>query len=168
METKTIHFRINGAAKTLEAPVDWNLLRLIREGLDLTGTKCGCAEGECGACTVLVDGQALASCLFMAVDAEGKEILTIEGLEKDGKLDPLQEAFIAVGAIQCGYCTPGMILSAKALLAANPQPTEEEIRYAMSGNLCRCTGYEKIIEAIQSVAQGVQWEIVDGEWQKSN
>jgi len=168
MQTKTIRFRINGEAKTLEVAADWNLLRLIREGLGLTGTKCSCAEGECGACTVLVDGQAVTSCLFMAVDAEGKDILTIEGLEQDGKLDPLQEAFIAVGAIQCGYCTPGMILSAKALLAANPHPTAEQIRYAMSGNLCRCTGYEKIIEAIQCAAAGVRWEVAAGEWQRSN
>ena len=153
METKTINFRINGTLKTMVVAVDLTLLALLRDGLGLTGTKCSCSEGECGACTVLVDGRAVTSCLFLAVDAEGKDILTIEGLEKDGKLDPLQEAFIAVGAIQCGYCTPGMVLSAKGLLLQNPNPDDEAIKEALAGNLCRCTGYVKILEAVKLAAE---------------
>ena len=159
---------VNGRPVALEVAEGEILTDMIRDRLHLTGTKKGCEVGECGACTVLIDGVPTDSCLYLAALADGKDIVTIEGVGENQGLSVLQQAFIDEGAVQCGYCTPGMILSAKALLAANPQPTEEEIRYAMSGNLCRCTGYEKIIEAIQSVAQGVQWEIVDGEWQKSN
>lgn len=162
MKTKHIKFTINGKEREYDVPVEWTLLKLLREGLRLTGTKCSCAEGECGACTVILDGKAVTSCIVMAVNIDGKSVTTIEGLEQDGKMHPLQEAFVAVGAIQCGYCTPGMIMSAKALLDKNPHPTEEEIRIGMSGNLCRCTGYEKILEAIQSVANGVKWKVQDG------
>lgn len=129
------------------------LLELLREDLHLTGTKNGCNEGECGACTILLDGKAVHSCLILAVDANGKRITTIEGLAREGELDPLQEAFVEYGAIQCGFCTPGMILSAKALLEENPLPSEEEVRTALAGNLCRCTGYKKIVAAVLAACQ---------------
>lgn len=151
---RTLHFRLNG--ETIQAGVEpwWTLLKLIREEFGLTGTKEGCGYGECGACTVLMDGVAVNSCLVLAVQAEGKDIVTIEGLaNEEGELHPLQKAFIQEGAIQCGFCTPGMILSAKALLDRNRHPTEEQIEKAMVGNLCRCTGYVKIIEAVHSVSR---------------
>lgn len=130
------------------------LLDFLREDLNLTGAKKGCDLGSCGACTVLVDGKPINSCLILAVECEGCEILTIEGLSEGAKLHPIQEAFINYGAVQCGYCTPGMILTAKALLDENPNPTEEEVRIAISGNLCRCTGYVRIVEAILAVSRG--------------
>ncbi|OIQ60893.1 nicotinate dehydrogenase small FeS subunit [Moorella thermoacetica] len=145
--------KVNGREYRVEAPADITLLDLLREYLGLTGTKEGCGKGECGACTVLLDGQAVNSCLIPAAKAEGAEVLTIEGLAApDGKLHPLQEAFITGGAVQCGFCTPGMILSAKALLDSNPRPCREEIKVALSGNLCRCTGYAKIIAAVEKAA----------------
>ena len=150
----TIRFNLN--RKWVEAEVEpwWTLLRLLRDHFDLTGTKEGCGYGECGACTVLMDNLAVNACLVLACQVDGKEILTIEGLSQpDGTLHPLQKAFLEKGAIQCGFCTPGMVLAAKALLDRNPQPTEEEIKRAIVGNLCRCTGYVKIIEAIQSVTK---------------
>ena len=162
MRRKRITFTLNGKKQEFDVPVEWTLLRLLREGFHLTGTKCSCAEGECGACTVILDKEAVTSCIVMAVDVDGHEVTTIEGLEQDGHLHPLQEAFIAVGAIQCGYCTPGMIMSAKALLDKNPHPTEEEIRVGMSGNLCRCTGYDKILKAIQLAADQTEWQVEDG------
>ncbi len=128
------------------------LLEVLREGLGLTGTKKGCDAGDCGACTVLIDGKPVVSCLTLAIEAQGREILTIEGLARDGQLHPLQQAFIDHFAVQCGFCTSGMLLSAKALLDKNPHPTEEEVREGISGNLCRCTGYVKIVEAILAVA----------------
>ncbi len=149
---KRIQFTINQEAVSLEVEPHWTLLRVIRDVLGLTGTKEGCGEGDCGACTVLVDGKAVNACLILAVDTHGQSITTIEGLARNGQLHPLQEAFIDHGAIQCGFCTPGMILSAKALLDTNPQPSEEEIRFAIAGNLCRCTGYAKIVTAIQAAA----------------
>ena len=131
----------------------WTLAKVLREQLGLTGTKVGCEVGECGACTVLVDGKAMRSCLLLAVKAKGKEIITIEGLKgRDGDLHPIQEAFIEHFAVQCGYCTPGMIISSKALLDENPRPTENEIKEGLRGNLCRCTGYTKIIEAVSAAA----------------
>jgi carbon-monoxide dehydrogenase small subunit len=133
------------------------LVDLLRENFGLTGTKVGCREGECGACTVLVDGVAYNSCLMPALKVQGREVTTIEGLQKaDGSLDPIQEAFMDAGAAQCGFCTPGMIMSAKALLDSNPNPEENEIRKALSGVLCRCTGYRKIVQAVKSVADGKQ------------
>jgi carbon-monoxide dehydrogenase small subunit len=144
--------KLNGEEVVVQVEPAARLVDVLREQLELTGTKVACAEGECGACTVLLDGRPVASCLVPALKAQGREVLTVEGLAPLGELHPLQEAFIAHGAVQCGYCTPGMLLSAKALLDSNPHPTEEEIRVAISGNLCRCTGYAKIVEAIKSVA----------------
>ncbi len=148
-----IQLRVNG--EPLEVRVEpWKtLLEVIRDDIGLTSAKEACSTGECSACTVLLNGKPVNSCLVLAVEAQGKEISTIEGLSEGSKLHPLQDAFIRHGAIQCGFCTPGMLLSAKALLDENPQPTEEEIREAISGNLCRCTGYNKIVEAILEVAQ---------------
>ena len=128
------------------------LLDTLRYDLGLTGTKEGCGDGNCGSCTVLLDGQAVNSCLVLAIEADGHEITTIEGLCQGGKLHPLQQAFIDEGAVQCGFCTPGMILTAKALLDSNPHPTEVEVRLAITGNLCRCTGYDKIVRAILKAA----------------
>lgn len=149
-----ITLQVNGEEFSVDVEPYWTLLDVLRRELGLTGTKKGCDHGDCGACTVLIDGKAVNSCLVLAVAAEGKEIITIEGLAKDGDLHPLQKAFIEYGAIQCGYCSPGMILSAKALLDENPHPAEEEIRKNIAGNLCRCTGYVKILEAITAVAEG--------------
>ena len=148
-----ISFTLNG--ELTEAMVEDNvtLLDFIRDTLDLTGTKKGCEEGECGACTVMIDGKPVNSCLVLAREIAGRELLTIEGLAENGKLSPLQQAFIDKWALQCGYCTPGMIMSAKALLDVNPNPTEYEIRDAIAGNLCRCTGYAKIVEAVQAAAK---------------
>jgi len=152
---KEILFTLNGETVNVEVDTQWTLLYLLREVFGLTGTKEGCGYGECGACSVIVDGQSVNSCLYPVMEAEGKAITTIEGLaSKDGNLHPLQTAFINEGAVQCGFCTPGMIMSAKALLDANDKPTDEEIKDAIAGNLCRCTGYVKIIDAIKSVAGG--------------
>ena len=150
---KLIQCKVNGESISLEVEPHWTLLRVIRDELGLTGTKEGCGEGDCGACTVLVDGRAVNSCLMLAIDVDGKAITTIEGLAQGESLHPLQKAFMEKGAVQCGFCTPGMILTAKALLEQNSHPTEEEIRFAIAGNLCRCTGYAKIVEAIQVVAK---------------
>ena len=152
MEKAKIAFRINGKEVELEVDPRKMLLDVLREQLGLTGTKCGCDKGECGACTVLMNGEPVLSCLTLAVTAAGQEILTIEGLSKDGELHPIQQAFIDHGAVQCGFCTPGMILSAKALLDEKPHPSEEEIRVGINGNICRCTGYAKIVEAIIAAA----------------
>ncbi|MGI9861687.1 (2Fe-2S)-binding protein [Moorella naiadis] len=150
---RLFNLKVNGQEYRVEAPADITLLELLREYLGLTGTKEGCGKGECGACTVLLDGQAVNSCLIPAAKAEGAEVLTIEGLAApDGKLDPIQEAFITEGAVQCGFCTPGMILSAKVLLDSNPHPDREAIKVALAGNLCRCTGYAKIITAVEKAA----------------
>ncbi len=148
-----LEMTVNGKAIKVEVNPNARLLDVLRENLGLTGAKEGCSgEGECGACTVIMDGKAVNSCLVLALQARGKEIITIEGLESNGELDRLQQAFIDQGAIQCGYCTPGMIMAAKALLMGNPHPSEAEIRLGIAGNLCRCTGYLKIISAIQEVA----------------
>ena len=151
MSKESLQLTINGEPYELTVEPRTTLAELLREELHLTGTKEGCGIGMCGACTVLLDGKAIKSCLVLALKGNGKEILTIEGLATKGEIHPLQKAFIDHGAIQCGYCTPGMILSAKALLDENPHPSEEEVRMAMAGNLCRCTGYVKILEAILSV-----------------
>ena len=145
---------VNGKKHSLEIDPNLRLLDLLRNNLHLTGTKEGCGIGECGACTILMDGRAVNSCLILAGQCEGREITTIEGLTPEDGLNPLQQAFIDHGAVQCGFCTPGMIMSAQALLNHNPTPTEAEIRTAISGNLCRCTGYTQIVEAIQAVADG--------------
>jgi carbon-monoxide dehydrogenase small subunit len=146
---------VNSRAYTLNVESDALLIDVLRDQLGLTGTKKGCGTGDCGACTIIMDGKAVTSCMILAVSAEGKTITTIEGLEQNGKLHPIQTAFIEHGAIQCGFCTPGMILTAKTLLDSNPNPTEAEIRAGIAGNLCRCTGYTKIVEAIQAAAQAM-------------
>lgn len=151
---RTSSFTLNGEQVTAEVEPWATLLEVIRDNFDLTGAKEGCGYGECGTCTVLMDGLAVTSCLVLAVQAEGRDIVTIEGLaSRDGELHPLQKAFMQKGAIQCGFCTPGMILSAKALLDRNGNPTEEEIKKAVAGNICRCTGYVKVIEAIRSASR---------------
>jgi len=147
-----IQLKVNSVIYELKIDPARTLLQVIREDLRLTGTKSGCERGECGACTVLLNGLAINSCLLPAMEAEGKEILTIEGLARNGQLHPLQEKFIELGAIQCGFCTPGMILTAKALLYRIPHPTEGEVRREIAGNYCRCTGYDKIVEAIIAAA----------------
>lgn len=147
-----ITFNINGREWTGEVDPNATLLEVIRGEVGLTGTKYGCGIGECGACTVIMNGKAVNSCLVLAPQADGARIETVEGLMREGKLHPLQEAFIEHHAVQCGYCTPGMLMSAKALLEENPDPTEEEIRAGISGNLCRCTGYEPIVKAIKAAA----------------
>ncbi|MEW6185148.1 MAG: (2Fe-2S)-binding protein [Thermodesulfobacteriota bacterium] len=152
---KMITLKINDREYDLVTEVNRTLTQVLREDLGLTGTKQGCETGDCGSCTVLLDGKPVNSCLLLAVEAEGQEIRTIEGLSEDGKLHPLQQAFVEHGAIQCGFCSPGMILSAKALLDQNASPDSKEIRTALSGNLCRCTGYQKIIEAVESVGKKV-------------
>lgn len=146
-----IKLKVNGSIHELLIEPYWTLLRVLRNTLGLMGTKWGCESGECGVCSVLLDGEVVNSCLVLAIDAVNSEITTIEGISQNGNLHPLQKAFIQHGAIQCGYCTPGMIVAAKALLDENPHPTEDEIRLALSGNLCRCTGYVKIVEAILSI-----------------
>jgi carbon-monoxide dehydrogenase small subunit len=143
---------VNGMAHEVEARPTARLLDVLRDQLGLTGTKEGCAEGECGACTVIVDGRAVNSCVMLAVQARGKKILTVEGLADDGELDLLQRKFVEYGAVQCGYCTPGMLMSAKALLLANPVPSEQDIRIALAGNLCRCTGYTAIVAAVKAAS----------------
>lgn len=144
-----IKLTVNGTAYEVFVEPWWSLAEVLREELGLTGVKTGCDTGNCGACTVLVDGKAVKSCLFLSPKADGRDILTIEGLKgENGKLHPLQEAFIEHFAVQCGYCTPGMILTAKALLDENPEATEEDVRHYLTGNLCRCTGYVKIVEAV--------------------
>lgn len=152
-DTIKIHFSLNGKEVAITAPANRRLLNILREDFGLTGTKEGCGIGECGACTIVVDNKAVNSCLILAGQINGSEIMTIEGLEKDGTLHPLQENFLKHGAVQCGFCTPGMIMSAYALLKENPHPTEDEIKESIAGNLCRCTGYKQIIAAILDTSQ---------------
>lgn len=149
---KTLDFILNGEACHTEIPEDATLLKVLRDILHLTGTKEGCGEGDCGACTVLVDGRSVNSCLFPAVQAEGCQVMTIEGVEAHPELARIQKGFVDYGAVQCGFCSPGMIMSTVALLQKNPKPTEEEIRRGLSGNICRCTGYQAMVDAIQSLA----------------
>ena len=151
MAKEKIQFEVNGKKVSLEVDPDELLIDVLRDHLGLKGTKAGCRAGECGACSVILNGNVVTSCLIPAMKADGGKIITVEGLEKDGELHPLQKAFVEKGAIQCGFCTPGMLLSAKNLLDQNPQPSIEEIKVAVSGVLCRCTGYQKIIHAIHSV-----------------
>jgi carbon-monoxide dehydrogenase small subunit len=148
---RLISVTVNGKVHELAVEPNTTLVELLRRQLGLTGTKKGCDAGDCGSCTVLLDGKPVNSCLVLAVQVNEREVVTIEGVQTDEGLHPIQEAFVEHGAVQCGFCTPGMILSAKALLDKNPSPSELEIRTALSGNLCRCTGYQKIVEAIRSV-----------------
>jgi carbon-monoxide dehydrogenase small subunit len=145
---------VNGEPYQLEVEPHRTLLEVVRDDLRLTGAKEGCGTGDCGACSMIVNGRLVTSCLLLAVEARGADVLTIEGLARDGRLHPLQQAFIDHGGVQCGFCTPGMILAAKCLLDTNPNPSEEEIRRAVAGNLCRCTGYTKIVQAIAAAAEG--------------
>ena len=148
MVTHTISLIINDTEEQLQVPSNMTLLHALRDKLGFTGTKNGCEAGECGACTVLVDGEPMNSCLVLAVELNGREITTVEGLADNGKLTPLQQAFADLNAVQCGYCTPGMLMSATALLRRNPHPSETDIQEALLGNLCRCTGYQRIIDAV--------------------
>ena len=149
----TVRLQVNGITRDVDAPPMKRLLDVLREDLRLTGTKEGCGEGECGACSVIVDGEVINSCLVPVCQVEGSAILTVEGLARDGRLDPLQRAFLECGGAQCGICTPGMLIAARALLDENAGPTRDEIAEAIAGNLCRCTGYVRIIDAIEQAAQ---------------
>ena len=151
--TTEIEFTLNGRATQVSVPVSSSTLTMLRDALDLTGTKLACGEGECGACTIIVDGMSVNSCIMFAADCDGREITTIEGLQNDLGLDPVQQAFAALGSVQCGFCTPGMIMQARHILDRNPNPDTEAIRRGLEGNICRCTGYSKIIEAVQSAAR---------------
>ena len=152
----TIHritLTINGSSEQVDVPSNLTLLQMLREKLALTGTKNGCMAGECGACTVMLNGEPVNSCMVLAVECEGAEVLTVEGLAKDGVLDPIQETIIDQGGVQCGFCTPGILISARALLDRKPNPSEADIREALVGNLCRCTGYLRIIEAVHEASE---------------
>ena len=153
-----VHFMVNGRRVERETDAGTRLLDLLRDGLGLTGTKEGCGEGECGACTVLLDGRAVNSCLVLAPQADGKEVVTVEGLARGATLHPIQQAFVDEGAVQCGFCTPGFIMAAYALLLRNPDPSDEEIRLALEGNLCRSTGYTKIVQAVRRAARTLREE----------
>jgi carbon-monoxide dehydrogenase small subunit len=153
MADHTISLIVNGGRELLDVPSNMTLLRMLREKLALTGTKNGCEAGECGACTVLVDGEPVNACMVLAVEVDGGEVTTVEGLLHDGELHALQEAFIDHNAVQCGFCTPGMLMSAHALLERSPDPDDEEVRGALVGNLCRCTGYLRIIQAVRTAAE---------------
>ena len=149
----SLDFTLNGRPCRTEAPAHWTALDVLRDGLALTGTKYGCGEGVCGTCTILVDGEPVRACLVLAARLRDRAVVTVEGLERAGEPDRLQAAFARTGAVQCGFCTPGMLLSARALLTSNPSPTAAEVREALAGNLCRCTGYTKIIEAVLAAAR---------------
>lgn len=154
MKKISISFALNGDDVSAEVPVTWTLLKTLREAFELTGAKEGCGVGECGACTVIVDGQTVNACIYPVPEIEGRHVVTIEGLaDKTGKLDPLQTAFLENNGVQCGFCTSGMLMSAKSLLNDNPEPSEDEIRKAISGNICRCTGYVQIVECIDMAAK---------------
>jgi aerobic carbon-monoxide dehydrogenase small subunit len=155
MSYHRITLTVNGSAEVVDVPGHMTLLQMLRDKLAMTGTKNGCASGECGACTVLLNGDAVNSCMVLAAECDGAEIITIEGLSNNGKLDPIQQAMIDLGGVQCGFCTPGVIISARALLNRNPHPSEFEIRDALTGNLCRCTGYNRIVEAIKAAADRI-------------
>lgn len=152
MSLHRINLFVNGAAEVVDVPANMTLLQMLREKLALTGTKNGCAAGECGACTVLMNGEPVNSCMVLAVECEGAHLTTVEGLSDDGKLSKLQTAIIETGGVQCGFCTPGVLISAQALLDRNPSPSEKDVREALVGNLCRCTGYIRIFEAVKKAA----------------
>ncbi|HXZ37289.1 MAG TPA: (2Fe-2S)-binding protein [Thermodesulfobacteriota bacterium] len=149
---KPLHLRVNGESAQLLVGEEETLLQVLRNRLMLTGTKQGCGEGQCGHCTVILNGKAVNSCLTLALEAEGGEVMTIEGLAQEGRLHPIQKAYVEAGAIQCGYCTPGMIMAIYSLLQENPQPSEDQIREGIKGVMCRCTGYYKVVEAVNRVA----------------
>ncbi len=153
IERKEIVLNVNGSSYPVEVKVNRTLLDVLRDDLGLTGTKEGCGTGDCGACSVLLDGKPVNACLVLAVQADGRDILTVEGLAQGERLDPLQQAFVQEGAVQCGFCTPGMLISAKGLLNENPRPTELEVRKALAGNLCRCTGYVRIVNAVLKASE---------------
>ena len=150
----TVTVIVNGTPRTIDVPVHRSLLEALRDDLMLTGTKECCAEGECGACTVLLNGRAVNACLVLAVECDGENVITIEGLGRGGRLDPLQQAFVETGAVQCGFCIPGMIVAARYLLSTNPHPSEDDIKEGLAGNLCRCAGYSRIIEAVTLASRG--------------
>jgi len=153
MSQHEIKLKVNGTTERATVPSNMTLLTMLREVLVLTGTKNGCAAGECGACTVLLNGEPVNSCMVLAVEADGAEIVTVEGLARDGKLDKIQQAFVDLTGVQCGFCTPGMLISARALLDRDPHPSEDEIKDALRGNLCRCTGYTRIVEAVKQATR---------------
>ena len=153
MAQHRIQLTVNGELEQVDVPSNMTLLSILRDKLTLTVTKNGCTAGECGACTVLMNGEPVNSCMVLAIECSGAEIITVEGLPQDGKLDPIQDALIAAGGVQCGFCIPGVLISSRALLDRNPNPTDEEIRLALVGNLCRCTGYVRIIEAVRQAAR---------------
>lgn len=150
----TVTINVNGTPRTIDVPVHRSLLEALRDDLMLTGTKECCAEGECGACTVLLNGRAVNACLVLAVECDGEQVVTIEGLGNGGQLDPIQQAFVQTGAVQCGFCIPGMIVAARYLLSTNPRPNEDDIKEGLAGNLCRCAGYSRIIEAVTVASRG--------------
>ena len=152
MSLHRINITVNGSKEQVDVPSNWTLLQMLREKLAVTGTKNGCSAGECGACTVMLNGEPVNSCMVLAVECDGAVVTTVEGLAQDGKLDPVQEEIIKAGGVQCGFCTPGVLISARALLDRNPHPSEFEIRDALVGNLCRCTGYIRIVEAVKNAA----------------
>ncbi len=153
MTVHTITATVNGSSEYVDVPSNMTLLQMLRERLALTGTKNGCSAGECGACTVLVGGEPVNSCMMLAVEVDGREVTTVEGLARGERLSALQEAFVEHSALQCGFCTPGVLISAHALLKRNPHPTDDEVREALVGNLCRCTGYLRIVQAVQAAAE---------------
>jgi carbon-monoxide dehydrogenase small subunit len=156
MSEHSITVRVNGEQERITVPANMTLLELLRQDLVLTGTKNGCSAGECGACTVLMNGEPVNACMVLAVEADGAEVVTVEGLALDGQLDLVQQEFMDEGAVQCGFCTPGMLISARALLTRTPHPTEEQIREALVGNLCRCTGYTRIVQAIHKASSSTE------------
>jgi carbon-monoxide dehydrogenase small subunit len=153
MSMHSVIVTVNGAKEYVDVSSNMTLLRMLREKLGLTGTKNGCSAGECGACTVLMNGEPVNSCMVLAVETDGSDIVTVEGLAQHGQLDPLQQAFIEDSSVQCGFCTPGMLMSSRALLNRNPDPSEKEIRESLAGNFCRCTGYTRIVQAVQKAAR---------------
>lgn len=162
MVKQTIGLKVNGQTYEVETQPWRTLAEVLRDQLHLTGTKISCAEGHCGACTVIVNGKAVNSCLMLIAEAQGKEILTVEGLSKGGELHPIQQAFVTHGAVQCGFCTPGLIMGTNAFLLENPHPSEEEIKKALSGHLCRCTGYVQVIEAVKVAAENMKSSRIGG------
>lgn len=162
MVKQTIDLKVNGQTYEVETQPWRTLAEVLRDQLNLTGTKISCAEGHCGACTVIVNGKAVNSCLMLIAEAQGKEILTIEGVSKGGELHPIQDAFVTQGAVQCGFCTPGLIMGTMAFLLENPDPSDEEIKKALSGHLCRCTGYVQVIEAVKVAAENIKSSPLEG------